>query len=121
MPRCAPAAIRCCCEDIQDRVNGEGHGLLDVWMSHGDKVTALPPGFKVIASNAATPIAGMADEARKFYGVQFHPEVTHTLQGKAILERFVHVICGLGADWNMPDYVDEAVGRIRSAGRQRTR
>ena len=100
--------------DIQDRVNGDGHGLLDVWMSHGDKVTALPPGFKVIASNAATPIAGMADESRKLYGVQFHPEVTHTLQGRAVLERFLHVICGLGADWNMPDYIEEAVGRIRS-------
>jgi GMP synthase (glutamine-hydrolysing) len=100
--------------DIEDRRNGEGHGLLDVWMSHGDKVTELPPGFKVIASNAATPLAAMADEERKFYGVQFHPEVTHTLQGKAILQRFVHDICGCGSDWNMPDYVEEAVGRIRS-------
>ncbi|MDT3708462.1 MAG: glutamine-hydrolyzing GMP synthase [Thiobacillus sp.] len=100
--------------DIQDRVNDEGHGLLDVWMSHGDKVTALPPGFKVMASNAATPIAGMADEDRKFYGVQFHPEVTHTLQGKAILARFVHDLCGCGSDWNMPDYVDEAIGKVRS-------
>jgi GMP synthase (glutamine-hydrolysing) len=88
--------------DIQDRSNSEGHGLLDVWMSHGDKVTAVPPGFKVIASNAATPIAGMADESRRLYGVQFHPEVTHTLQGRAIFERFLHVICGLGTDWNMP-------------------
>ena len=70
-------------KDIQDRANGEGHGLLDVWMSHGDKVTALPAGFKIIASNATCPIAGMADEARRFYGVQFHPEVTHTLQGKS--------------------------------------
>jgi GMP synthase (glutamine-hydrolysing) len=101
-------------ETIQDRANSEGHGLLDVWMSHGDKVTKLPPGFKVIASNAATPIAGMADEARKLYGVQFHPEVTHTLQGKALLERFLRVVAGLQADWNMPDYVDEAVGRMRS-------
>ncbi|MEW6313397.1 MAG: glutamine-hydrolyzing GMP synthase [Pseudomonadota bacterium] len=100
--------------DIQDRVNEEGHGLLDVWMSHGDKVTALPPGFKVIASNAATPIAGMADEARRFYALQFHPEVTHTLQGKAIIARFVHDICGCGHDWNMPDYIEEAVGYIRS-------
>mgnify|MGYP005839126227 CR=1 FL=1 len=100
--------------DIQDRVNDEGHGLLDVWMSHGDKVTQLPPGFKVMASNAATPIAAMADEDRHFYGVQFHPEVTHTLQGKHILERFVHDICGCGSDWNMPDYVDEAIGRVRS-------
>ena len=101
-------------KDIQDRVNSEGHGLLDVWMSHGDKVTGLPAGFKVIASNAATPIAAMADEARRFYAVQFHPEVTHTLQGKAMLERFVHDICGLGRDWNMPAYVDEAIGRVRS-------
>jgi len=101
-------------KDIQDRVNGEGHGLLDVWMSHGDKVTALPPGFKAIASNAATPLAGMADETRRFYGVQFHPEVTHTLQGKAILERFVHDVCGVGHDWNMGDYEAEAIGRIRS-------
>jgi len=100
-------------EGIQDRVNGEKHGLLDVWMSHGDKVTALPPGFKVIASNDATPIAGMADESRGFYGVQFHPEVTHTRQGAAILGRFVHDICHCGSAWNMPDYVSEAVERIR--------
>jgi GMP synthase (glutamine-hydrolysing) len=100
--------------DIQDRVNDEGHGLLDVWMSHGDKVTELPPGFKLMASNAATPIAAMADEARKFYGVQFHPEVTHTLQGKAMLNRFVRDLCGCAGDWNMPDYVDEAIGRVRS-------
>lgn len=100
--------------DLQDRTNDEGHGLLDVWMSHGDKVTVLPPGFKVMASNAATPIAGMADEERRFYGVQFHPEVTHTVQGRHILNRFVHDICGCGSDWNMPDYVDEAIGRVRS-------
>jgi len=100
--------------DIQDRVSAEGHGLLDVWMSHGDKVTRLPDGFKVIASNAATPIGGMADESRGFYGVQFHPEVTHTSQGKAILERFVLIVCGLDGDWSMPSFVEEAVGRIRS-------
>jgi GMP synthase (glutamine-hydrolysing) len=100
--------------DIQDRISGEGHGLLDVWMSHGDKVTELPPGFRVIAGNAATPVAGMADESRRFYAVQFHPEVTHTLQGKAIIERFVRDICGLAGDWSMPGYADEAIGRIRS-------
>jgi GMP synthase (glutamine-hydrolysing) len=100
--------------DIQDRVNAEGHGLLDVWMSHGDKVTGLPPGFKVIASNATTPIAAMADETRRFYGVQFHPDVTHTLQGKAIIERFVLNICGLDGDWSMPDYAEEAIGHLRS-------
>ncbi|MCB1886819.1 MAG: glutamine-hydrolyzing GMP synthase [Rhodocyclaceae bacterium] len=98
---------------IEDRTNDEGHGLLDVWMSHGDKVTELPAGFKVIASNAACPIAAMADEDRRFYAVQFHPEVTHTLKGKQILARFVHEICGCGHDWNMPDYVEEAVARIR--------
>jgi len=100
-------------DGIQDRINGEKHGLLDVWMSHGDKVTALPAGFKVIASNDSTPIAGMADEARRFYGVQFHPEVTHTRQGGAILDRFVHKICGCGNGWNMPDYLAEAVEEIR--------
>ena len=100
--------------DIHDRTDGEGNGILDVWMSHGDSVITLPPGFQVMLRNAATPIAGMADEMRKFYGIQFHPEVTHTLQGKAIIVRFVHEICGAGYDWNMPDYREEAIGRIRS-------
>ncbi len=99
-------------KDIQDRVTQDGHGMLDVWMSHGDKVIEMPPGFKLMASNAACPIAGMADEARKFYGVQFHPEVTHTLQGKALIERFVLGVCRLAGDWSMPNYVDEAVARI---------
>ncbi len=99
--------------DLQDRINDRGHGLLDVWMSHGDKVTQLPPGFSVIASNSTTPYAAMADESRHYYAVQFHPEVTHTPQGKAMLGRFVHDICGCTQDWNMPDYVVEAVERIR--------
>jgi len=100
-------------KDIQDRTNSEGHGLLDVWMSHGDKVTELPPGFKVICDNTATPIAGMADEARRFYALQFHPEVTHTPQGSAMITRFVRDICGLAPTWTMPDYVNEAVNAIR--------
>ena len=100
-------------QGIQDRVNAEQHGLLDVWMSHGDKVTALPPGFKVIASNQTTPLAGMADEARRFYALQFHPEVTHTKQGPAIYARFVHDICGCDAHWNMPEYIPQAVAHIR--------
>jgi GMP synthase (glutamine-hydrolysing) len=100
--------------DIHDRVDMEGNCVLDVWMSHGDNVTSLPEGFKVMASNAATPFAAIADEQRKFYGMQFHPEVTHTLRGKAIIERFVHDICDAGYDWNMPDFLEEAVGRIRS-------
>lgn len=100
-------------EGIQDRANAEGHGLLDVWMSHGDKVTELPAGFKVIASNDTTPIAAMADEERRFYAVQFHPEVTHTKQGDAMLRRFVLEICGTNADWIMGDYIEEAVAKIR--------
>ncbi len=101
-------------DGIQDKTNAQGHGLLDVWMSHGDKVTALPAGFTAIASNAATPFAAMADETRRYYAVQFHPEVTHTHQGKAILGRFVHDICGCGQDWNMPNYIEEAVQKIRT-------
>ena len=99
---------------IEDFSNTEGHGMLKVWMSHGDKVTALPPGFKVMASTPSCPIAGMADEARRFYAVQFHPEVTHTVQGRAILERFVLGICGARPDWIMGNYIDEAVARIRA-------
>ena len=101
-------------EGIQDSVNAEGRGLLDVWMSHGDKVTALPPGFSLMASSEATPIAGMMDESRRFYAVQFHPEVTHTKQGKAVLARFVRDICGCKGDWSMPAYVEEAVAKIRA-------
>ena len=100
-------------EGIQDKANAEGHGLLEVWMSHGDKVTAMPPGFKLMASTGNCPIAGMANEERGFYGVQFHPEVTHTKKGAKLLQRFVHDICGCAEDWHMPDYVAEAVARIR--------
>jgi GMP synthase (glutamine-hydrolysing) len=100
-------------EGIQDAATAEGHGLLDVWMSHGDKVTALPPGFKLMASTESCPIAGMADEARGYYGVQFHPEVTHTRQGRALLDRFVLDICGARPDWVMRDHIAEAVAAIR--------
>ena len=99
--------------DIADFTTADGHGMLKVWMSHGDKVTQLPPGFKLMASTASCPIAGMADEERHFYAVQFHPEVTHTLQGKAMLERFVLGICGARADWEMRNHVAEAVEKIR--------
>ncbi len=98
---------------IQDYATPMGHGMLQVWMSHGDKVTELPPGFKLMASTDSCPIAGMADEARRFYGLQFHPEVTHTKRGAAILERFVLEICGARADWIMGDYIAEAVAQIR--------
>src|SRR3954464_11421238 len=83
-------------------------------MSHGDKVIDPPAGFKIIASSGACAIAAMADESRRFYGVQFHPEVTHTKQGAALLARFAHDICGCGHDWNMADYVPEAVAAIRA-------
>jgi GMP synthase (glutamine-hydrolysing) len=100
--------------DLQDRRNTDGHGLLDVWMSHGDKVIEPPAGFVVAASSPACAIAAMADESRHFYGVQFHPEVTHTKQGAAILARFAHDICGCGHDWNMRDYAGEAIASIRA-------
>ncbi len=101
-------------DGLEDQRTPEGHGLLKVWMSHGDKVTDLPPGFTLMASTPVCPIAGMADEARRFYGVQFHPEVTHTLQGRAILTRFVREICGCRGDWNMPNFIAEAVAQIRA-------
>ncbi|MEI6321116.1 MAG: glutamine-hydrolyzing GMP synthase, partial [Pseudomonadota bacterium] len=100
-------------DGIEDARNAEGHGLLNVWMSHGDKVTELPPGFKLMASTDSCPIAGMADEARNFYGVQFHPEVTHTVQGARILARFVIDICECAPDWVMSDYVAEASEKVR--------
>jgi GMP synthase (glutamine-hydrolysing) len=100
-------------KDIADFHTPEGHGMLKVWMSHGDKVTELPPGFKLMASTDSCPIAGMADEARHFYAVQFHPEVTHTVQGRALLERFVLDICDVKPDWVMRDHIAEAVEKIR--------
>lgn len=99
--------------DIQDHVNAEGHGLLDVWMSHGDRVTALPPAFKCIASTDAAPVAGIGDDARGWYGLQFHPEVTHTAQGARILGRFVHEICGCAGDWTSANIIDDAIDRVR--------
>lgn len=99
--------------DLADFTTPEGHGMLKVWMSHGDKVVDMPPGFSVMASTPSCPIAGMADEARGYYALQFHPEVTHTVQGAAMLRRFVLDICATSPDWIMGDYVSEAVARIR--------
>jgi len=101
-------------KNIADFTTPEGHGMLKVWMSHGDKVTELPPGFKLMASTDSCPIAGMADEARGYYAVQFHPEVTHTVQGQAMLERFVLEICAATPDWVMRGHVAEAVEKIRA-------
>jgi GMP synthase (glutamine-hydrolysing) len=101
-------------KDIEDRVSAEGHGLLDVWMSHGDRVVELPPGFKVIASTPDVPMAGMADEARGLYALQFHPEVTHTRQGTRIYERFLRGLCGCDASWSAGNIIEDAVERVRA-------
>jgi GMP synthase (glutamine-hydrolysing) len=100
-------------KDIEDHVDKEGRAYLDVWMSHGDRVEALPEGFVSIASTDNAPLAGMADEKRGFYGVQFHPEVTHTKQGQRIIERFVHDICGCAALWTSGNIIEDNVQRIR--------
>lgn len=100
-------------KDIQDETNEQGHGLLDVWMSHGDRVDELPEGFKVIASTDNAPIAGIADENRRWYGLQFHPEVTHTSQGFAILDRFVHEIAQCGSSWTMANIIEDTIHSIR--------
>ncbi|MGD8515287.1 MAG: glutamine-hydrolyzing GMP synthase [Granulosicoccaceae bacterium] len=99
--------------DIEDHSSPEGYGLLDVWMSHGDRVDELPEGFSVIAETDNAPLAGMADEARKFYGVQFHPEVTHTKQGQRIIERFVHTICGCGNLWTPGNIAEDSITAVR--------
>ncbi|MFO0293504.1 MAG: glutamine-hydrolyzing GMP synthase [Rhodospirillales bacterium] len=101
-------------DGIADLRGPDGAAVLKVWMSHGDKVTALPRGFATIASTPSCPVAAMADERRRFYGVQFHPEVTHTQQGRVILERFVLGIAGVRPDWIMRDHIAEAVAAIRA-------
>ena len=98
--------------DIEDHASPEGYGLLDVWMSHGDQVIALPPGFVRIASTATCPIAGLADEHRRWYGVQFHPEVTHTRQGERILRRFVLDICGCAPLWTTGNIIEDSIATI---------
>ncbi|MGH8651975.1 MAG: glutamine-hydrolyzing GMP synthase [Gammaproteobacteria bacterium] len=98
---------------IEDHADRRGEALLDVWMSHGDRVMRLPPGFKIIASSEGSPIAGMADEARRLFGLQFHPEVTHTRQGARILQRFADEICGCAQDWTTPNIIEAAVAEIR--------
>lgn len=100
-------------EGIEDFKEAEGESMLKVWMSHGDRVSVLPEGFVVMASTDSCPIAAMADENRRFYGVQFHPEVTHTEKGREILQRFVLGICGCQADWEMGNFAKEAIEQIR--------
>ena len=100
--------------DIQDYQTDEGFGMLDVWMSHGDRVAELPPGFKLMASTDSAPIAGMADEERRIYGLQFHPEVTHTKQGFAIYQRFIHGICGCGNEWTSENIIEASIEDVRA-------
>ena len=99
--------------DIRDHLDSDGTGLLDVWMSHGDKVTALPAEFRCIAETDSCPIAGMSHESKPWFGIQFHPEVTHTLQGKRILEHFVLSLCGCEALWTPARIVEDAIARVR--------
>ena len=99
--------------DVVDHVDHDGSTLLDVWMSHGDKVTAMPEGFELMASTESCPIAGMYCEAKQFYGVQFHPEVTHTLQGMRIFEHFVLEICHCDALWTPAKIIEDAIARVR--------
>ena len=99
--------------DIEDHTTPEGYGMLDVWMSHGDRVTEPPEGFKCIASNDAAPVAGIGDDQRLWYGVQFHPEVTHTVQGQRILTRFVRELCGCSGNWTPGNIIDDSIARIR--------
>ncbi len=101
--------------DIEDHTSAEGYGLLDVWMSHGDRVVDLPSGFKLIASSVGAPIAGIADEQKDFYGLQFHPEVTHTKQGGRILKRFVMDICDCDALWTSSNIIEDSIHSVREA------
>jgi len=100
-------------DGLEDNRDAQGRRVLDVWMSHGDHVVAVPPGFKVIGSSDNAPLAAMADESRRFYGLQFHPEVTHSLQGREILRRFVREIAGCAASWATGSIIEDAVARIR--------
>jgi len=101
-------------DDIEDRRNASGKAVLDVWMSHGDRVATLPTGFVATATTATIPYAAMCDEQRRFYGVQFHPEVTHTPQGARLLERFVREICNCDALWSVGNIIEDAIERVRT-------
>lgn len=100
-------------DGIEDHMDDDGLMSLDVWMSHGDKVTQLPEGFHIVSSTPSCPIAAMADDSRAYYGVQFHPEVTHTKQGGRILSRFILDICGCEALWTPANIVEDAIATVR--------
>ena len=100
-------------QDIEDHIDPQGKPQLDVWMSHGDKVVELPAGFELVGSTDSAPVAAIADDGRGYYGIQFHPEVTHTAQGKRILERFVHEICGCEEAWTAENIIRDSIDRVR--------
>ena len=102
-----------CSNRLLDGVHDAGSDTLDVWMSHGDKVVEIPPGFKAVAATAGSPVAAMADESRRYYGLQFHPEVTHTPSGNAILERFLTVIAGCGRSWTPHAIAERQLEEVR--------
>jgi len=100
-------------DGLADQSDDQGRATFDVWMSHGDRVDQLPPGFVTVGFTNTVPIAAMADESRRFYAVQFHPEVTHTLKGRQMLERFVREICGCEARWQPGDIINDLIARVR--------
>ena len=100
-------------DGLHDRLEADGTALLQVWMSHGDRVSTLPDGFRVLAVSENAPMAAIANLDRNFFGVQFHPEVTHTTQGRAMMERFVRDICGCTGDWTPANIIDDLLSRIR--------
>ncbi len=108
------AQVKTIDSDFTRDIFDEAPHLLDVWMSHGDKVSQLPDGFRTIGETPSCPIAMMENVAKHFYGIQFHPEVTHTKQGRALINRFVLDICGARPSWTMPNYIEEAVAKIRA-------
>ena len=99
--------------DAKDQTNDQGEALLDVWMSHGDKVTAIPQDFELMASTPSCPIAGMFDASRHFYAIQFHPEVTHTIQGEVIFQQFVKAICQCDGLWTASAIIEDQIARVR--------
>ncbi len=111
--RVRPGASNRLLDGLAEARHPEGEPSLNVWMSHGDRVRDMPPGFKAIATTANAPLAGMADEDRGFYGLQFHPEVTHTEQGQQIIERFVRDICGCPDTWRPGNIIARDIARIR--------
>ena len=107
-------------EEIYDEINSDGHGILDVWMSHGIEVTKLPPGFELIASTDNCPIAGFTNKNKHYYGLQFHPEVTHTKQGVKILERFITDICSCELEWTTENIIEDLIQKIQlQVGKQK--